>query len=797
MSIFKNNDKYEILTENGFKKFVGITNKSKQNVYELVTSSGKRIQATLDHNFYIGIQKNKTQFKDIKIGDEINTIDGIEKVSNIISKDKKNVFDIIEVEGNNTFLCNDIITKNCDELAFVKPHMQTEFWDSIYPTLSCLAGETLVLTNKGYRRIDNFFHDDISEKIIPFKEDLELYTHKGMCKPSHKYISPPSRLLNIETFNGNNLKLTKNHPLMVWNNYGQDLIRSIYLKKKSILRVDFGMNCYGEVKLTDDEAYQCGYNQPLEVFTLGNCILSFNEQSMKSFLSGFIDNRMQLNEKKLVINLNNPEIANELQLLFANVGIFANVKKLFFKKKYILTIDCATNNVKNILYNIKEKTLLNNFFDVNILSDLNSVFNEMYFKVFNRIVKECDSNNQYFKENGIKIPKKSGRTLKSDIKIFKNFLIEKNIDVSGFMINVLDELVYETSCWIKIRKIKRGKKEKTYDLTVPDSGTFLQNGIMGSNTGGSCIISSTPNGSVNLFAQLWRKWKSGRGAFKGMYVPWDAPPGRDEAFKKEKIETLGKEKWEQEYECKFLSSDGTLVDTAIIEDHEKKILDVVPAFKMEDQVFWKKIHPEKTYIIGCDPATGSKKDFSVIEVFEFPSMEQVMEFRDNTISPEFLYTYLKKVVNFFHRQGGEAYWSFENNTVGMSMVALYETDENPPDAALISEPAKNKVGFHTSNASKVKACLRFKEMFEAGKITINSKDFITEMQSYVRKSNSYEAQVGATDDCIAAFLIVLRVLEEMATYDADAYYKLYGLEDEKEWVPDESNIDQNPLPFIL
>lgn len=316
------------------------------------------------------------------------------------------------------------------------------------------------------------------------------------------------------------------------------------------------------------------------------------------------------------------------------------------------------------------------------------------------------------------------------------------------------------------------------------------------STGGACIISSTPNGSTNLFAELWRKWENGIGEFKGMYVPWDAPPGRDEKFKKDNIAILGEDKWKQEYECKFLSSDGTLIDSELLEKHEKHILTVEPAFKIEDQVFWKKIHPEKTYVISCDPATGSKKDFSVIQAFEFPSMEQVMEYRNNTMNSVFIYSYLKKVVNFFHRNGGEVYWSFENNSVGQAIAALYETDENPPDASLISEPSKNKLGFHTSLTSKVKACLKFKEMFEDGKIRINSKAFIKELHSYVRKSNSYEAQVGATDDCVSAFLITLRILEEMATYDSAAYFKLYGLEDEEEWNPDESNIDQNPLPFV-
>lgn len=318
------------------------------------------------------------------------------------------------------------------------------------------------------------------------------------------------------------------------------------------------------------------------------------------------------------------------------------------------------------------------------------------------------------------------------------------------------------------------------------------------STGGSCIISSTPNGSVDLFSKLWHQFKAGKGEFNGIYVPWDLPPKRGKKFKKDKIETLGLRKWQQEYECEFLSSDGTLIDLGFLKEYEKTVMDKEAEFMIEDQVFWKKIHPEKIYIIGCDPATGAEEDFSVIQVFEFPSMEQVMEFRDNTISSKFLYIHLKQIVNFFQRHGKEVYFSIENNGIGEGAITMYDADDNPPEATFISEPNKKRLGLNTSNTNKVNACFKFKEMFEAGQMTIYSEPFLTEIKSFTRQAQTYKAQFGATDDCITAFLIVLRIMEEMATYDENVYMKLYGFkEEEEEWMPDKNNIDDNPLPFIL
>lgn len=81
-------------------------------------------------------------------------------------------------------------------------------------------------------------------------------------------------------------------------------------------------------------------------------------------------------------------------------------------------------------------------------------------------------------------------------------------------------------------------------------------------TGGSCILTSTPNGDSNLFAQIWRTANAGiivgeeeqNIAFQPLQVRWDEPPGRDEKFKQQQIAIIGELKWKQEYEC--LTSDN-------------------------------------------------------------------------------------------------------------------------------------------------------------------------------------------------------------------------------------------------
>lgn len=307
------------------------------------------------------------------------------------------------------------------------------------------------------------------------------------------------------------------------------------------------------------------------------------------------------------------------------------------------------------------------------------------------------------------------------------------------------------------------------------------------STGGAMIISSTPNGDVGQFAELWRGAKAGLNEFKHgiTYVPWDAPPGRDEEFKKKFMGLLGERKWRQEYECEFLTEELTLVDSAIITQAERRVEDLIAAgelikFAVNDNrfQFFKRLVKDAIYMVGVDPCTGTGNDNGVIQVFEFPSMDQVLEYTTNTLSPQVMYTELKALLNFLSQATEEIYFSVENNGVGQGIIASYEGDLNPPNVMLVSE--KGKVGVNSNTRTKLRACLQFKEAFERGKITINSPQLLTELKSFVRSQGSYAAQIGATDDRIMGVIVVFYIIQEMASTNAAAYDMVYTVASEIE-----------------
>lgn len=222
------------------------------------------------------------------------------------------------------------------------------------------------------------------------------------------------------------------------------------------------------------------------------------------------------------------------------------------------------------------------------------------------------------------------------------------------------------------------------------------------------------------------------------------------------------------HNCEFLSSDPTLLDPIILGALEKQIQQPIA----EDMGFrfWQHIRSKRMYLLGVDPATGSKEDFTVMTLIDFQDLSIVAEFRSNTMSSPQAYASLKMLLLKIEAMESTCYFSVENNGVGEGIIALYENDEFPPQhCEFISEEGANRLGMRTESRVKLRACLVLKQLIESGKMKIVSDTLVKELCSYITQRNTYAAQRGSTDDIISSILIVVRLLEEMSTYDTKAF----------------------------
>jgi len=153
--MFSENTEYEILTTDGWKDFRGVTLTPNKVTCKILLASGVSVSATKNHYFFSnGI---KIQLKDLCAGQYIDTINGPSQIVSIRENATGSVFDIIEVDQiEHKFIVNgSIITKNCDELAFVRNTIAQEFWTSISPTLS--TGGKAIITSTPNSDEDQFW----------------------------------------------------------------------------------------------------------------------------------------------------------------------------------------------------------------------------------------------------------------------------------------------------------------------------------------------------------------------------------------------------------------------------------------------------------------------------------------------------------------------------------------------------------------------------------------------------------------------------------------------------------------
>jgi len=319
------------------------------------------------------------------------------------------------------------------------------------------------------------------------------------------------------------------------------------------------------------------------------------------------------------------------------------------------------------------------------------------------------------------------------------------------------------------------------------------------STGGSAIISSTPNGDTELFAQLWRGARAELNGYVPFEVNWREHPERSDDYWDLMVGQLGLLKCRQEVGCEFLSSDAMLINS--MKMHQiagKPVHHENMGFK-----FW--VPPEqlgganKTYMVSCDPATGAGKDFSVIEVFDFPGLNQIAEYRTNDVNIPLLYAKLKWVILMLSdytagRGRAEVLWTFERNGIGEALSALYQNDEKQPEHAELFCDVPGKYGVYTSGKSKVLACLQLKQLIEktVNGLTINSEMLLYELKNFVAKGGSYEAKSGATDDCVMATVGIVRLLKRLSEWNDEAFKRVHEYLEPGD--PDDSMGDE-PVPF--
>jgi hypothetical protein len=301
-------------------------------------------------------------------------------------------------------------------------------------------------------------------------------------------------------------------------------------------------------------------------------------------------------------------------------------------------------------------------------------------------------------------------------------------------------------------------------------------------TGGKCIITSTPNSDEDQFATLWKgankcidefgnATELGVNGFKSFRSYWREHPDRDEKWAEQQRSQLGDERFRREMDCEFIIWDETLINPGHLIE-----MDGIDPIERQGQIRWyKKPNPTNTYLVALDPSLGTGGDPAAIQIFELPSFMQVGEWQHNRTPIQQQIGILREITRYLAETVpvNNIYYSMENNTIGeAALITVAEMGEENIKGTFLNEPKamgsgrRYRKGFNTTNKSKISACSKLKNLIETKRMTIASKNLISELKTFVANGSSFAAKPGETDDLVMSLVLIVRMAMLLQTYDA-------------------------------
>ena len=268
------------------------------------------------------------------------------------------------------------------------------------------------------------------------------------------------------------------------------------------------------------------------------------------------------------------------------------------------------------------------------------------------------------------------------------------------------------------------------------------------------IIVSTPHG-MNMFYKMWTDAEEKRNTYIPIEVHWSEVPGRDEKWKKETIANTSEQQFQTEFECEFLGSVNTLINSSKLR---------VLTYKQHLQknaglTVYKKPEKDHTYMLTADVARGTKNDNSAFVMFDITEVPYrvVASFKDNEIKPLLFPQKIYQIARAYN----QAFVLVEVNDIGEQVANNLQFDLEYDNLVMAAKRGragqvmgggfsggKAQLGVRTTKSVKTVGCSNLKQLVESDKIIIEDFDIINELSTYIVHGSSFQAEEGCNDDLV-------------------------------------------------
>lgn len=549
-------------------------------------------------------------------------------------------------------------------------------------------------------------------------------------------------------------------------------------------------------------------------------ILTSDRETVTNYLSGLFDGDGSVNGT-ISLWSTSKQLIQETQLLLSNMGFhpvilyssgtkrlakeIANQRLLPQKKvckslrdgwsvhvlrseyrKFHDEIGFRISRKQNKLKNLSDKYIQDN-------RKLSCVPTDLIKDNIKNIIKLTGKSAGWYRENGLRIDKflmdnnvKERQVNTTWIKNLRNLIALAGHKETESEQVLFDNLVGDFF-FDPVVKIEESTN-RTYDFTVPSTHTFIQNGILGSNTGGSAVLISSPSGVGTLFHKLWvdatankDEKQEGINGFYGIELPWTVHPERDQKwFEQQRAEIIaakGERGVGMELLCSFASSGDTFIKGDAMDTLFNNIRhpENIQPYNRDEIWIWKPPEPGHRYILASDVARGDGDDFSAFNIINIDTAEVVADFKGKPPPDKFA-----ELMMTYGNVYNTALICQELNNVGIA-AAIKLKDSKYPNLYyeklmknMFMKINPNDVGdelpgFTTNPNTRVEILAKLENLIRNNQIRLSSKRLFEELQTFIWKGNKPQAQKGYHDDLTMSLAIGCHLFEVASTQGTNKY----------------------------
>ena len=306
--------------------------------------------------------------------------------------------------------------------------------------------------------------------------------------------------------------------------------------------------------------------------------------------------------------------------------------------------------------------------------------------------------------------------------------------------------------------------------------------IISSSKKSKIFIASTPNGTENLFYKLYTGASNSTNGWSGERIDWWEVPGRDEAWKKQTIQTMGSEEiFRQEFGNEFLETGESVLQEEVLDRLEVNIRKPIHVLDGSCYKLWDTPDPQnKVYIVGVDVGEGVSQASSIIQIFDITNLahiRQVGVYGSNTISPYNFTTKLYEILQHW----GSPLAMIERNNCGAQVVDNLANQfgyENIVTYNNVKKIDMSRLGVLAHTNTKYKGVMNMRYWInELSAVVLQDQDTLYELKNFIRYPNgTWRAREGNEihDDRVMAMIWSLMILESSIT---ERYFDIIETDD--------------------